>query len=108
MRIFHLHADQFAELQTLPEQLPATGWLWIGASRREVELQIGTLQSTLARWTGGQLFEPHVSDLLNPHLPSHYDYTSWYDVLVFRRLAAGGVEGAASTQRRALASIDTS
>jgi Mg2+ and Co2+ transporter CorA len=31
----------------------------------------------------------HVSDLLNTQLPSHYDYTSEYDLLVFRRLAAG-------------------
>jgi len=38
---------------------------------------------------GVQLVDLHVSDLLNQQLPSHYDYTSQYDMLVFRRLAAG-------------------
>jgi hypothetical protein len=48
---------------------------------------------------GGQLVDLHVSDLLNHQLPSHFDYTSWYDMLVFRRLAArrrqrsAGVDG---------------
>jgi hypothetical protein len=37
--------------------------------------------------TGLQLVDLHVSDLLNAQLPSHYDYTSQYDLLVFRRLA---------------------
>ncbi len=59
----------------------------------------------------------HVSDLINPQLPSQYDYTSWYDLLVFRRLAAGqGTErmfldeerGTASSASQALAAIDTS
>jgi len=90
MRIFHISGDQFAELDSLPEQLPATGYLWIGTARREFEVQLGMLQSALQRWTGGQIFEPHAVDLLNVQLPSHYDYTSWYDILVFRRLAAGG------------------
>jgi magnesium transporter len=38
---------------------------------------------------GQQLVDLHISDLINNQLPSHYDYTSQYDVLVFRRLAAG-------------------
>ncbi|MFT3858358.1 MAG: magnesium transporter CorA family protein [Aquabacterium sp.] len=59
----------------------------------------------------------HIADLLNPQLPSQYEYTSWYDVLVFRRLAAGhGTEhlfideahGTATSARRAMAAIDTS
>jgi Mg2+ and Co2+ transporter CorA len=37
---------------------------------------------------GQALLDFHVSDLLNNQLPSHYDYTSQYDMLVFRRLAA--------------------
>jgi hypothetical protein len=42
----------------------------------------------LQRNTGSALFELHVLDLLNPQLPSSFDYTSTYDLLVFRRLAA--------------------
>jgi hypothetical protein len=41
----------------------------------------------LTRLGGSALVDLHVSDLLNPAIPSNYDYTSVYDVLVFRRLA---------------------
>lgn len=117
MRIFHIQGEQFSELDALPDQLPPDGYLWVGSGRREFEANIGTLQAALQQWTGGQLFELHVSDLLNVQLPSHYDYTSWYDVLVFRRLAAGGgstglfvdeTQGTLASARKALAAIDTS
>jgi magnesium transporter len=47
---------------------------------------------------------------LNTQLPSHFDYTSWYDVLVFRRLVAvGKADGAeAATSKRTVEGIDTS
>jgi magnesium transporter len=117
MHIFHVAAELFAELDALPDNLPPAGYLWIATARREFELNVGTLQSALQRWTGSQLFEPHVADLLSNSLPSHYDYTSWYDVLVFRRLAAGGggtpefvddSHGTLASARRALKAIDTS
>ncbi|MES2887686.1 MAG: magnesium transporter CorA family protein [Pseudomonadota bacterium] len=117
MRIFHITGDRFVELDTLPAERPAAGYLWIGAARREFEVQIQTLQSAFQTWTGGQLVDLHVTDLLNNQLPSHFDYTSWYDVLVFRRLAAGSgtaplflddSKGTASSAREALNAIDTS
>ena len=42
----------------------------------------------LAARCGAQIVDLHVSDLLNPFLPSHYDYTYDYELLVFRRLAS--------------------
>ena len=117
MRIFHIQGDQFAEIDTLPEKLPATGYLWVGSARREFEVHAAVLQTALQNWTGGQLVDLHVSDLLNNQLPSHFDYTSWYDVLVFRRLAAGegsapmfldDSNGTLATARAALDAIDTS
>ncbi len=117
MRIFHVSAENFAELDALPEALPAQGFLWIGSGRREFEVGVAELQANLQRWTGGQLVDLHVSDLLNNQLPSHYDYTSWYDMMVFRRLAPGAgsaamfideERGTATSARRALAAIDTS
>lgn len=114
MRVFHLGAERFTELDGLPEQLPPDGYLWIGCARRVFELQTADLQAALQRWTGGQLVDLHVSDLLNNQLPSHFDYTSWYDLLVFRRLAAGaGSEALFAGRRRGaahrpLGSIDTS
>jgi magnesium transporter len=98
MRVFHISGDQFSELDGLPESLPPTGYLWVGSARREFEVQTPMLQAALQRWTGGQLVDVHIADLLNNQLPSHFDYTSWYDMLVFRRLAAG--EGSAPLPRR--------
>ena len=117
MRVFHFAGDQFHELDGLPETMPEQGFLWVGSARREFEVQASVVQSALQRWTGGQLVDLHLSDLLNNQLPSHFDYTSWYDVMVFRRLAAGaGTEalfvddsrGTMASARRALQGIDTS
>ena len=117
MRIFHVGPDRFTELDALPDALPASGFLWIGSARGEFELRIAALQGHLQRWVGSQLVDLHVSDLLNRQLPSHYDYTSWYDLLVFRRLLAGASGEAAaadetqatvSSARQALQAIDTS
>ena len=102
MRVFHVQGDQFTELPTLPDAAPDAGYLWVGVARAEFEQQNALVQGALQRWTGGQLVDLHVSDLLNSQLPSNFDYTSWYDLLVFRRLAASGDAGAALTQ------IDTS
>ena len=117
MRVFHITADQFTELPGLPEQMPAVGYLWVGSARREFEVGTAEVQCALQRWTGGQLVDLHVLDLLNNQLPSHHEYTSWYDMLVFRRLAAGAgsaslfiddTKGSLSTAKAALDAIDTS
>lgn len=117
MRIFHIHGDRFDELTALPQQLPAQGFLWIGSARREFEVSQAEVQTALQRWTGGALVDLHITDLLNNQLPSHFDYTSWYDLMIFRRLAAGAGtvgqfidkhKGTASTARQAMAAIDTS
>lgn len=117
MRIFWVQADQFTELQELPAALPAQGFLWLGSGRREFELKAPDIQAALQRWQVGPMVDLHLLDLLNNQLPSHYDYTSWYDLMVFRRLAAGsGTEnlfvdesnGTLGTARQALLAIDTS
>lgn len=117
MRVFHVSGEQFSELDGLPETLPASGYLWVGTARREFEVQVAALQARLAAWTGGTLVDLHVSDLLNHQLPSHFDTTSGYDLLVFRRLAAGAgtsgsfiddSQGTIASARQALEAIDTS
>jgi magnesium transporter len=117
MRIFHLSGEQFTELAALPDELPAGGYLWVGAARREFEVNTSTLQAALQSWTGSTLVDLHVSDLLNNQLPSHFDYTSGYDLLVFRRLAAGAGtagsfvddnHGTLASAKQALEAIDTS
>src|SRR4051794_16459951 len=89
MRVFAIQGDQFAELAGLPDALPDAGYLWVASARGEFETRLADVQVALQRWTGGQLVDLHISDLLNQQLRSNYDYTSWYDLLVFRRLAAG-------------------
>ena len=116
MRIFHIH-DRFTELPGWPEVMPAQGFLWVTTSRRVFEVRLPEIQQHLAQLDGGALLDLHVTDLLNAQLPSQFDYTSWYDVLVFRRLAAGaGTEhlfidedrGTPTSARQAMAAIDTS
>ncbi len=89
MRVFHIVGDQFAEQETLPEQLPERGYVWVAYARSEFEAGVADAQAALQRWTGSQLYELHLVDLMNRQLPSNFDYTSAYDLLVFRRLAAG-------------------
>jgi len=116
VRLFHIH-EQFTELQDWPATLPAQGFLWVTTSRRVFEVRLAEIQQQLHKLAGGGLMDLHVTDLLNAQLPSQYDYTSWYDLLVFRRLAAGPgtqrlfldeAHGTATSARQAMAAIDTS
>ncbi|HEY1092345.1 MAG TPA: magnesium transporter CorA family protein [Burkholderiaceae bacterium] len=107
MRLFHLHGEQFRELPDLAAASPVGGFLWLSCGTRELESQLAAVQNALQTWAGSTLLDLHVSDLLNAQLPSHFDYTSAYDLLVFRRLAAApGSEEAAVEQ--VLKRIDTS
>ena len=118
MRILHLQAGGAAELAALPAQLPPQGFVWIACTRAALQEQLADVQRALQALTGQQLVDLHVSDLLNAQLPSRYDYTSQYDLLVFRRLAPAQVRAAApaappqSAVRRSgppvLRNIDTS
>ena len=89
MRIFNIDSTSqtVAEAASLPTALPPHGFVWIACSRREFEVSLNAVQDTLQHLCGSTLVDLHVSDLLNDQLPSHYDYTSQYDTLVFRRLA---------------------
>lgn len=104
MRVFHVGPEQFSVLGSaaagpaqgiqaerptaLPAALPPSGFLWVACERDEFAARTAELQDALQRWTGGQLVWLHVSDLLNAQLPSSFDGTSWYDLMVFHRLAA--------------------
>ncbi|HET9821505.1 MAG TPA: magnesium transporter CorA family protein [Burkholderiaceae bacterium] len=117
MRAFHVAADRFTELPGLPAALPETGFVWVGITRPVFEAQVAHVQEHLQRWEGGPLVDLHVSDLLNAQLRSQFDTTSWYDVLVFRRLAASAgsghlvsddAPGSIASARQMLDAIDTS
>ena len=93
MRIFHIQSSTVTESADIDALAasgpPAQGYIWVACAREEFESSLGKVQAMLQSLGGAQLVDLHVSDLLNQQLPSHYDYTSQYDMLVFRRLAAG-------------------
>ncbi|MDT8999634.1 magnesium transporter CorA family protein [Paucibacter sp. APW11] len=110
MRAFAVHPGGFSELRQLPQDLPPEGFVWLSFARAEFEARVPELQASLQHWAGGTLVDLHVSDLLNAQLPSHFDYTSWYDLLVFRRLAASSASEQREEEPAAdamLSSIDT-
>ncbi|MBX9612288.1 MAG: magnesium transporter CorA family protein [Burkholderiales bacterium] len=92
MRVFTIVGTRVTETDALPTALPAQGYVWVACARREFEVLQADLQAMLQNLCGTALVDLHISDLLNNQLPSHYDYTSQYDVLVFRRLAPGQTE----------------
>ena len=87
MRVLHISPLYAQPVEALPTQEPMTGFYWVSCTRAELESQLPAIQHMLTQIGGSPLVDLHVSDLLNPTLPSNYDYTSVYDILVFRRLA---------------------
>lgn len=92
MRVFSFDGSGVVESDALPRGVPAGGFVWVACARREFEVQLPQVQAMLTALTGAHLVDLHVQDLLSNQLPSHYDFTSQYDVLVFRRLATGQSE----------------
>lgn len=86
-RIFHILPTKVVELEQLPQAAPQEGFYWVAFSRSTLKEDLAPLQQTVQQVTGLQVVDLHVTDLLSAQLPSHFDYTTDYDVLVFRRLA---------------------
>lgn len=106
MRIFHIQSAAASEGLTLEHLLshglPNKGFVWISCSRAAFEAQLAHVQTVLESCCGQALLDLHVSDLLNSQLPSHYDYTSQYDLIVFRRLAAASAVHTKATESDAV------
>ncbi|VTU19434.1 Magnesium transport protein CorA [Variovorax sp. PBS-H4] len=102
MRIFEISGSRVKEHRALaPMAVPGAceGYLWLSLTRDEFRSALGEVQGILQSLCGTHLVDLHVADLLNDQLPSRYDFTSQYDVLVFRRLATtnGSASGIADT-----------
>ena len=87
-----LHIVEFAAgtlrfLDAVPEQAPADGFVWIYLDRDSLAGELPQVQQAAQRLGGSALLDLHVQDLENRAHPSHYDFTSIYDLVVFRRLA---------------------
>jgi len=91
MRIFEISGTRVTEHPTLAPMAvpgPSGGYVWLSLTRDELRTALAEVQGILQSLCGSHLVDLHVADLLNDQLPSRYDYTSKYDLLVFRRLAA--------------------
>ncbi|HNT38316.1 MAG TPA: magnesium transporter CorA family protein [Rubrivivax sp.] len=87
MRCYHVAPEGFAELRGVPEALPPGGFLWASIERETLLHDHAGVQAALLRWTGATLVDLHLSDLVNAQLPSHFDDTSAYELMIVRRLA---------------------
>ncbi|MEJ5992728.1 magnesium transporter CorA family protein [Ramlibacter sp. PS3R-8] len=87
MQIVEFGTGTLRFLEQLPTQPPQSGFLWIYLDREELEGQLPQLQQAAQVIGGSTLLDLHVKDLGNRAHPSHYDYTSIYDLVIFRRLA---------------------
>jgi Mg2+ and Co2+ transporter CorA len=88
MEFLHINNERCAsnpELLVLPEQ----GFIWIDCQYEEIQPQGQLLRQLIQQFTQVDLLELHVQDALNSQHPSYFDNTQEYDMLVFRKLAAG-------------------
>ncbi len=87
MQIIEFTAGSLRFADQLPQTAPADGFVWVYLDRADFIHQQGLLQNAAQRLGGSALLDLHLLDLANDTHPSHYDGTSVYDLVVFRRLA---------------------
>jgi Mg2+ and Co2+ transporter CorA len=90
MHIIEFAGGTLRFLEQVPHQAPHNGFVWIYIERNGLEAQLPVLQKAAQSIGGSPLLELHVKDLANARHPSQYDYTSVYDLVIFRRLATEG------------------
>jgi magnesium transporter len=74
-------------LEKPPAHAPRNGFVWIYLERESLEADTPMLQHAAQTLGGSAVLDLHLKDLANRSHPSHYDYTSVYDLVIFRRLA---------------------
>ncbi len=88
MHIVEFTGGTLRFLDALPKAAPDNGFIWIYLDREDLGAQAARLQEAAQRLGGSSVLDLHLKDLANRSHPSHYDYTSVYDLVIFRRLAA--------------------
>ena len=96
MQIVEFAGGTLRFLERVPESAPPDGFVWIFADRDVFAEEAPALQAAAQSLGGSPMIELHLKDLANSDHPSHYDYTSVYDLVIFRRLASE-VESLAET-----------
>ena len=87
MRLVEFTADSLRFVDTPSPTRPEGGFLWISLERDELPAAWPLLQQAAQEIGGSPLLDLHCRDLANATHASYYDYTSVYDLVMFRRLA---------------------
>ncbi len=87
MQIIEFTEGTLRFLDAMPAQAPAAGFLWVSLPRDQLQPGLAQLQEAAHRIGGSPLLDLHVKDLDNALHPSRYDFTSIYDIVIFRRLS---------------------
>ncbi len=103
MQIVEFTADSLRFVDVVPAQAPRDGFVWVFLDRDEFEASLPQLQQAAQQLGGSPLLDLHCQDMGNAAHPSHYDYTSVYDLVIFRRLATQFETRAESEQEAAIA-----
>ncbi len=74
-------------VDTVPDQPPPDGFVWLFLEQHEFEAVHAQLQQAALKLGGSALLDLHCQDLASTVHPSNYDSTSVYDLIIFRRLA---------------------
>ncbi len=84
----------------LPSSAPDDGFVWVFTERESITADLPKLQILAQQVGGSVLLDLHCQDLASATHPSHYDYTSVYDLVIFRRLitAAEAAEAKLETE----------
>jgi len=87
VQIVELGGGTLRFLDAAPASLAEGRFLWIFLERETLQSSLPQLQQAAQTFGGSALLDLHLKDLGNRAHPSHYDYTSVYDLVIFRRLA---------------------
>ena len=87
MHIVEFTAGSLRFVDALPATAPADGFVWVYLDRTAFVRHAAELRAAEQRLGGSALLDVHVQDLASDVHPSHYDGTSVYDMVIFRRLA---------------------
>ncbi|MEY4910481.1 MAG: putative Mg2+ and Co2+ transporter, partial [Pseudomonadota bacterium] len=77
----------------LPGTAPDDGFVWVFTERESIAADLPKLQILAQQVGGSAVLDLHCQDLASAVHPSHYDYTSVYDLVIFRRLITAAEAG---------------
>jgi len=86
LQIVAFTAGTLQFLDEPPARPPDDGFVWVFLSRDAFDTLLPRVQNIAQHLGGSALLELHCQDVRNAVHPSDYDYTSIYDLVVFRRL----------------------